>query len=111
MAAAGISGTAYLLMAALLAGWLAAPAAAGERKRLNLPKHVSEQRVLQLSPGSGVNPGYHRPALVKPYQPEAVIFTGKVPVAVKPKDKDQLQPTGSFSGTRSFVSGPPGFKP
>lgn len=105
MVSAEISLSAYRLAIVIVVTCLALPAMAGERKRLHLPEQVAQQRVLQLSPGSGINPGYQRPQLVKPYESGRVIFTGKTPVAVEPQNSTALQPTGSFRPRNWHTSG------
>lgn len=89
-----------LMLAALAGG---APAHAGERPRLALPDAVANQRTLQLSPGSGVFPGYTRPRLVTPYAADRTILRDGIPIGVAGQD-GRTHPVGSYDDGRG---GPP----
>lgn len=89
------------VMLAALAGGAAAHA--GERQRLVLPDKVASERTLQLSPGSGVFPGYTRPRIVKPYGGGRVMLRNGVPVGIMGSD-GVTRPVGSYDDGRG---GPP----
>ncbi|SHJ18175.1 hypothetical protein SAMN02745911_1932 [Aureimonas altamirensis DSM 21988] len=90
-----------VVMLAALAGGTAAHA--GERQRLVLPDRVASERTLQLSPGSGVFPGYTRPRLVTPYSGGHVILRRGVPIGIVGND-GVTRPVGSYDDGRG---GPP----
>ncbi|MFD2236793.1 L,D-transpeptidase [Aureimonas populi] len=95
-----------LALAALLA--LCAAAGAGDAAdRVYLDRTLAAERVLQLSPASGVGVAYTRPRLVEPYHPGQVVFEGNLPVAVVPKGGGPLQPLGSFADPRMARPAPP----
>ena len=85
-----------LMLAALSGGALAH---AGERQRLVLPDRIASERTLQLSPGSGVFPGYTRPRLVTPYRAGRAILREGVPIGVLGTD-GVTRPVGSYDDGR-----------
>ncbi|WP_157070319.1 hypothetical protein [Aureimonas frigidaquae] len=78
---------------------MVAPAHARDRAPVLLPPEVVAQRVLQLSPGSGVFPGYSRPRLVPAYTGRTVIQQRGVPIGVVDRS-GQSHPVGSYDDGR-----------
>ncbi|BDA82780.1 L,D-transpeptidase [Aureimonas sp. SA4125] len=71
-----------IVTAALLAGLCVAPAAARDRGQLGVAvaPDLANEWLLQLSPGSGVVPGYHRPDLARRASTyDGVILKGRAP--------------------------------
>ncbi|WP_062111392.1 L,D-transpeptidase [Aureimonas sp. AU40] len=86
---------------------LAAGSAADARDRrpLSLDREDAAQRVLQLSPGSGVVPGYQNPKLTRGYPAGTVIFDGNIPVGVVRRDGGPVEPLGSYQNAQPIVLG------
>lgn len=74
------------LPALTLAFAVLATAAPAQERGVLLSRHEAEKRVAQLSPGSGVVPGYDRQRLSEPYRPGQIVFEGNIPVAVIDKN-------------------------
>ncbi|RIY02504.1 L,D-transpeptidase [Aureimonas flava] len=93
----------HALCAMSLLGSLALPAEARDRRPLSVPPDVAEPWVRQLSPGSGVVPGYARRHLAPPAAPGTVVFEGNIPVGVIPEGGGPMQPLGAYRAGRAPV--------
>jgi len=94
-----------LLGAAMLAGACAASAQARDRQPLSVAPDIAAEWVQQLSPGSGVVPGYARQSLARPYPAGRVVFEGNVPVGIAPADGGPIEPLGSYREERRPMLG------
>ncbi|WP_427025682.1 L,D-transpeptidase [Aureimonas ureilytica] len=83
----------------------ASGAEARDRRPLYLDRDDATQRVLQLSPGSGVVPGYQRPTLAEAYPAGTVVFEGNIPVGVVRRDGGPVEPLGSYRNAEPIVLG------
>jgi lipoprotein-anchoring transpeptidase ErfK/SrfK len=95
------------LTALCAAAFIASPLAdahARDRKPLTVDKDLAAEWVLQLSPGSGVVPGYKRQRVAKPYVPGTVVFEGNLPVGVVPAEGGPVQPLGAYREKRGLLS-------
>ncbi|WP_062206945.1 L,D-transpeptidase [Aureimonas sp. AU12] len=86
----------FPLTVVTLALLAAAPAGARDRQPLSVPAEIAAPWVEQLSPGSGVVPGYARQRVARPYPPGRVVFDGNVPVGIAPADGGPIEPLGSY---------------
>jgi lipoprotein-anchoring transpeptidase ErfK/SrfK len=89
------------LCALTLIGSVAHEAEARDRRPLAVPPAVAEPWVRQLSPGSGVVPGYARPRLGPAIAPGTVVFEGNIPVGVIPEGGGPMQPLGAYREGRA----------
>ena len=78
---------------------------AQERRPLSLDRREAVERVLQLSPGSGVVPGYQAQTLTQAYPAGTVIFRGNIPVGVVRRDGGPVEPLGSYQSADPVVLG------
>ena len=86
-----------------LIGSMTLAAEARDRRPLAVPPSVAEPWVRQLSPGSGVVPGYARRHLAAPIAPGTVVFEGNIPVGVIPEGGGPMQPLGAYRQGRAPV--------
>ncbi|WP_244631206.1 L,D-transpeptidase [Aureimonas sp. ME7] len=93
------------LCAVVLIGAFSPVAEARDRRPLSVPPAVAEPWVRQLSPGSGIVPGYARQRTVDPYAPGTVVFEGNIPVGVIPQGGGPMQPLGSYHEKRRPLLG------
>ena len=82
-------------------------AQAQERRPLSLDRKEAAARVLQLTPGSGVVPGYQAQTLTQPYVAGTVVFDGNIPVGVVRRDGGPVEPLGSYQSADPIVLGAP----
>jgi lipoprotein-anchoring transpeptidase ErfK/SrfK len=82
---------------------LPAPTFARDRPPLLVPRDQAAEAVRQLSPGSGVVPGYARQSVARPYPAGTVVFRGSVPVGIVRDDTGTVEPLGSYREERRVM--------
>ncbi|WP_188849300.1 L,D-transpeptidase [Aureimonas glaciei] len=98
----------FVLAAALAGLCLAAPAVARDRGQpaVRVAPDLANEWLLQLSPGSGVVPGYHRPNLARPARAyDGVVLEGRAPAGRAPIAVDRSREPGYDGYTGSVRAG------